>query len=136
LVSRFSEIVVDCERPKALAEFWCSALGYRVLDEQDGLVEIGPPEVSTEDDWAEWTARLRREPVPPTIIFIVVPEAKATKNRVHIDLNPVDTSPAEEVERLIALGATKADIGQGDVHWTVMRDPEDNEFCVLRSLQP
>jgi Glyoxalase-like domain len=133
--SRFSEIVVDCQRPGKLAEFWCSALGYRVLDEQDGLVEIGPPDVSTDDDWAEWRARLIREAAPPTIVFVVVPEAKTTKNRLHIDLSPIDISPAEEVERLIGLGATKADIGQGDVPWTVMRDPEGNEFCVLRSLQ-
>ncbi len=139
MVSRFTEIVIDCERPKTLAEFWCSVLGYRILDEldeEDNLVEIGPPDVSTENDWAEWTARLRREPSPPTIVFIVVPEGKTTKNRLHIDVSPVDTSPAEEVERLIALGATKADIGQGDVHWTVMRDPEGNEFCVLRALEP
>jgi hypothetical protein len=136
LVSRFTEIVVDCERPKVLAVFWCAALGYRVLEEQDELIEIGPPDVSTDDDWAEWKARLRRGAAPPTLIFIIVPEAKATKNRLHIDVSPVDTSHAEEVERLIGLGATHADIGQGDVPWTVMRDPEGNEFCVLRSLTP
>lgn len=136
MVSRFSEIVVDCEQPRRLAEFWCAVLGYRVLDEEEGAVEIGPPDVSTEDDWAEWQARLRREPSPPTIVFIVVPEGKTVKNRLHIDVSPVETSQPEEVERLIALGATKADIGQGDVSWTVLRDPEGNEFCVLRSLAP
>jgi len=134
LVSRFSEIVVDCEQPRRLAEFWCAVLGYRVLDEEEGAIEIGPPDVSTEDDWAEWQARLLREPSPPTIVFIVVPEGKTVKNRLHIDVSPVETSQPEEVERLIALGATKADIGQGDVSWTVLRDPEGNEFCVLRSL--
>lgn len=130
MVSRFSEIVVDCHEPRRLAEFWCAVLGYRVLDEEEGAVEIGPPDVSTEDDWAEWQARLRREPSPPTIVFIVVPEGKTVKNRLHIDVSPVDTSQPEEVERLIALGATKADIGQGDVPWTVLHDPEGNEFCV------
>jgi hypothetical protein len=134
VVSRFTEIVIDCERPKPLAEFWCSVLGYRILEQEDLLVEIGPPEVSTDDDWAEWKARLRREATPPTIVFIVVPEGKATKNRLHIDVSPVGSSSADEVERLIGLGATRADIGQGDVPWTVMRDPEGNEFCVLRSL--
>ncbi len=134
MVSRFSEIVVDCEQPRRLAEFWCAVLGYRVLDEEEGAIEIGPPDVSTEDDWAEWQARLRREPTPPTIVFVVVPEGKTVKNRLHIDVSPVETSQPEEVERLIALGATKADIGQGDVSWTVLRDPEGNEFCVLRSL--
>jgi len=136
MVSRFSEIVVDCEQPRRLAEFWCAVLGYRVLDEEEGAVEIGPPEVSTEDDWVEWQARLRREPSPPTIVFIVVPEGKTVKNRLHIDVSPIDTSQPEEVERLLALGATRADIGQGDVPWTVLHDPEGNEFCVLRSLAP
>jgi hypothetical protein len=136
MVSRFSEIVVDCEQPRRLAEFWCAVLGYRVLDEEEGAIEIGPPDVSTEDDWAEWRARLRREPTPPTIVFIVVPEGKTVKNRLHIDVSPIDTSQPEEVERLLALGATKADVGQGDVSWTVLRDPEGNEFCVLRSLAP
>ena len=136
MVSRFSEIVVDCEQPRRLAEFWCAVLGYRVLDEEEGAIEIGPPDVSTEDDWAEWQARLLREPSPPTIVFIVVPEGKTVKNRLHIDVSPIDTSQPEEVERLLALGATRADIGQGDVPWTVLRDPEGNEFCVLRSLAP
>ena len=136
MVSRFSEIVVDCEQPRRLAEFWCAVLGYRVLDEEEGATEIGPPDVSTEDDWAEWQARLLREPSPPTIVFIVVPEGKTVKNRLHIDVSPIDSTQPEEVERLLALGATKADIGQGDVHWTVLRDPEGNEFCVLRSLAP
>jgi hypothetical protein len=78
-----------------------------------------------------------REPTPPTIVFIVVPEGETGKNRMHIDVSPIDMSQPEEVERLIALGATKADIGQGDdVSWTVLRDPECNEFCVLRSLAP
>jgi hypothetical protein len=73
---------------------------------------------------------------PPTIVFIVVPEGKTVKNRLHIDVNPIDSTRPEEVERLLALGATRADIGQGDVPWTVLHDPEGNEFCVLRSLAP
>jgi catechol 2,3-dioxygenase-like lactoylglutathione lyase family enzyme len=136
MVSRFSEVVVDCKDPRRLGEFWCAVLGYRVLDEEEGAVEIGPPDVSTEHDWAGWRARLRREPSPPTIVFIVVPEGKTVKNRLHIDVNPIDSSQPEEVERLRALGATRADIGQGDVPWTVLHDPEGNEFCVLRSLAP
>lgn len=57
-----------------------------------------------------------------------------TKNRLHLDLRPVDRTPEEEVERLIALGAVRADIGQGSVPWTVLADPEGNEFCVLGPL--
>ena len=55
------------------------------------------------------------------------------KNRIHIDVNPSDRDQAEEVERLLALGARHADVGQGDVSWVVLADPEGNEFCVLSS---
>ena len=60
------------------------------------------------------------------------PEAKTVKNRVHLDLaTESGAHQAAEVERLLALGAVPADIGQGDVPWTVLADPEGNEFCVL-----
>ena len=63
------------------------------------------------------------------------PEDKVVKNRMHLDLSPVDRSRDEEVARLEALGATRADVGQtGEASWVVMADPEGNEFCVLRSL--
>ena len=55
------------------------------------------------------------------------------KNRIHIDVNPSDRDQVEEVERLLALGARHADVGQGDVSWVVLADPEGNEFCVLSS---
>ena len=65
------------------------------------------------------------------------PDEKVVKNRVHLDLNPgADATPAEreaEIERLIALGARRVDVGQGeDETWTVLADPEGNEFCVVR----
>jgi hypothetical protein len=63
-------------------------------------------------------------------VFAAVPEGKTVKNRLHLDLRPVDSSHADEVERLIGLGARRADIGQGDVPWVVLTDPEGNEFCV------
>ena len=136
MVSRFSEICVDCHDPKMLADFWCAALGYAILEESSDLIEIGPSDLPTDDDFAEWKARLRAAPSAPTILFVVVPEGKTVKNRLHIDISPIDATHEEEVERILALGATKADIGQGEVTWTVMRDPEGNEFCVLRSLKP
>ena len=126
MVSRFGELAIDCHNPRALAEFWCEVLGYTITDEGDGLVEIAPAPPSPD--------ALREAPVPPAIVFAPVPESKTVKNRVHIDVNPIDRSQADEVERLIGLGARKVDIGQGDVHWVVMADPEGNEFCVLRSL--
>jgi len=66
----------------------------------------------------------------PDILFLEVPEAKTVKNRMHLDLRPGDQQA--EVSRLKALGASEVDIGQGDVSWVVMADPEGNEFCVLR----
>lgn len=138
MVSRFSELVVGCHDPKRLAAFWCAVLDYHVLDEEPGtLVEIGPRDLPTDDDFAEWRRRLRTAPSPPSILFIAVPEGKTVKNRLHIDVNPIDATTEEEAARLRALGATDADIGQGpDVTWKVMQDPEGNEFCVLRSLTP
>jgi hypothetical protein len=66
-------------------------------------------------------------------VFQSVPEARTVKNRMHFDVVVRDCEPAEEVERLEGLGATRIDIGQGDVPWVVMADPERNEFCVLDS---
>ena len=67
----------------------------------------------------------------PGLCILRVPETKAIKNRLHIDLSPDDRDA--EVERLLGLGATRVDIGQGDdVSWVVLADPEGNEFCVLR----
>jgi hypothetical protein len=69
----------------------------------------------------------------PDLLFLEVPEAKSVKNRLHLDLRPDDQTA--EVERVIALGARRVDVGQsGDVGWVVLADPEDNEFCVLRAL--
>jgi hypothetical protein len=68
------------------------------------------------------------------MLFIRVPESKAVKNRLHVDVSPIDRTRAEEVRRLIELGARRVDIGQGERKWDVLADLEGNEFCVLRSL--
>jgi hypothetical protein len=128
MASRFSELIVDGHDLRGLAEFWCQVLGYRILEVTDDAVEIGDREITTD--------RIREGPVPPTIVFVPVPEDKTVKNRVHMDVSPVDGSQDEEVERLLALGATRVDVGQGEQTWVVMADPEGNEFCVLRSLAP
>ena len=128
-----TEINVDCTDPVGLARFWCAALGYKVLESTDGLVEIGPDRGSD----AELLEAVRREPLAPSIFFAQVPEGKAVKNRLHLDLSPVDCTQSEEVARLELLGAQHADVGQtGAESWVVMADPEGNEFCVLRSLAP
>jgi catechol 2,3-dioxygenase-like lactoylglutathione lyase family enzyme len=129
MASRFSELVVDCRDPRRLAEFWCRVLGYEIVDETPG----GSVEIAGEEQTAD---AMRRGIVPPTIIFIAVPEEKMVKNRLHIDLRPVDRTREEEVERIVALGARHVDIGQGEQTWTVLADPEGNEFCILRELPP
>ncbi|MHB1208201.1 MAG: VOC family protein [Acidimicrobiales bacterium] len=65
----------------------------------------------------------------PGLLFVQVPEAKSVKNRLHLDFRPEDRD--FEVDRLLALGATRIDIGQGEQSWVVLADPEGNEFCVL-----
>jgi hypothetical protein len=133
MTSRVTEINVDCADPAGLAGFWCAALGYSVLEATDGLVEVGPERGSD----AVLLEAVRREPVAPSIFFALVPEGKTVKNRLHLDLSPVDCTQAEEVDRLELLGARRTDVGQtGAESWVVMADPEGNEFCVLRSLAP
>ncbi|MFC7495822.1 MULTISPECIES: VOC family protein [unclassified Nocardioides] len=133
MTSRITEISVDCADPAGLAGFWCAALGYSVVNSSADLVEIGPDH----GDDAALLAAVRREPVAPSIFFAKVPEGKAGKNRLHLDLSPIDCTQDEEVARLEGLGARRADVGQtGAESWVVMVDPEGNELCVLRSLAP
>jgi hypothetical protein len=113
--TRLSHVVVDANDHRALARFWADALGWPVVIDDDHEVEIGP---GSQDD------------VP--LIFVPVTENKTTKNRLHFDLpSRTDDEQHETVERLLGLGARRTDIGQGDVPWVVLADPEGNEFCVL-----
>ncbi|KRF13831.1 glyoxalase [Nocardioides sp. Soil797] len=133
MTARLTEINIDCADPTGLAGFWCAVLGYSVLDATDDLVEIGPERASD----AELLHGVRREPLAPSLFFARLPEHKTIKNRLHVDLSPIDCTQAEEVARLESLGARRADVGQtGAESWVVMADPEGNEFCVLRSLAP
>ena len=115
-------IDIDARDPLALAGFWQEALGWRRTYESDDEVVLEPPEGSPQDG------------VAPDLLFIRVPDDKVVKNRLHLDLRPDDQ--AAEVARLLALGATHVDLGQGDVSWVVLADTEGNEFCVLRALPP
>ncbi len=132
MASRITEISVDCADPAALALFWAAALDYVVLNEDPDLVEVGPAGLVDE----ELLDHVRSGPVPPTIFFARVPEGKSVKNRVHLDISPVDTDRDTEIARLEALGARRTDLAPPDKTWVVMLDPEGNEFCVLRSLAP
>ncbi len=114
MVSRWEQVVVDAGDPGRLARWWAEALGYVVVNETPDEVEIrrGPDEL-------------------PGLLFTPVPDAKKGKNRLHLDLRPDDQEA--EVERLVDMGARRADIGQRRVGWVVLADPEGNEFCVLSS---
>ncbi len=129
MASKFTELAIDCADPRGLAQFWCAVLGYDVQEEEDGLVSIGSPAVPE--------GKQRPGPVPPTFTFARVPEGKAVKNRLHLDLNATDRDQADEVRRLLELGARHADVGQtGEESWVCLADPEGNEFCVLASRCP
>jgi Glyoxalase-like domain len=111
--SAFYHLTIDSRDPRALARFWSAALGQPILYESGDEVIVGADKHAY-----------------PGLCFLRVTGAKTVKNRLHLDLNPDDQHA--EVERLLALGARPADIGQGDVPWVVLADPEGNEFCVLR----
>jgi len=116
-------IDIDSADPDRLATFWQEALGWRRTHDTPDEVALEPPEGSVWDG------------VAPDLMFLRVPDEKAGKNRLHLDLRPDDQ--AAEVARLEALGAHREDVGQGvDVDWVVMADPEGNEFCVLRPFTP
>jgi catechol 2,3-dioxygenase-like lactoylglutathione lyase family enzyme len=125
MASKFTELIIDAHDPARLAGFWCEVLGYRVTDQDADLVEIA--------DWSPEDEVRRSGPPRPALVFVRVPEDKTVKNRLHIDVNPVDRDQDAEVERLLALGARHVDIGQGEQTWVVLADPEGNEFCVLRT---
>jgi hypothetical protein len=119
---RIQCLCVDTTDPLRLAAFWQAALGWRRQGDENEVV-LEPPEGSPEDG------------VAPDLLFLRVPEEKAIKNRLHLDLRPADQ--AAEVARLEGLGARRVDVGQGtEVSWVVLADPDSNEFCVLRALKP
>ena len=122
MTARVRNITFDCADPFALAGFWGEVTGYR----ED-------PEDPNHPDDPE--ALLVGPDGQPNLLFITVPEPKTVKNRVHLDLQPTDRSRDEEVDRLLALGATLvADHRRPDgTGWAVLADPEGNELCVERS---
>ncbi|MFK3735889.1 VOC family protein [Streptomyces sp. NPDC088090] len=120
MATRLVQINMKARDDSALGRFWAEALGWGVDSEGPGVTHLEPVGFECPD------------PAAVCIDIVAHPEPKTVKNRVHLDL--ATTSPAHQAElvaRLKALGATLADVGQGDVPWTVMADPEGNEFCVL-----
>jgi len=103
---------VDAHDPVSLGRWWREALGWIVVNDDPSEFEIRPTATQL-----------------PGLLFVPVSESKTTKNRMHLDFRPDDRDV--EVERLLALGATRGDVGQGEQTWVVLADPEGNEFCVL-----
>lgn len=137
------QVVFDCADPDRLARFWADALGYKIQDPPPGfdswpafLEAMNVPK----DQWDRASAIVDPDGRGPRLFFQKVPEPKATKNRVHLDVNAggQDRPPAErragvhaKVEELVAAGATRlSEHDELGSHWVVMQDPEGNEFCV------
>jgi predicted enzyme related to lactoylglutathione lyase len=109
-------IVIDAHDLPGLARFWAAALNWQVLSEREREIVIGP-DVNA----------------PVGICLMPAAERKTVKNRLHLDLTTSADDRNAEIDRLIGLGARRVDIGQtGDESWTVLADPEGNEFCVVR----
>jgi catechol 2,3-dioxygenase-like lactoylglutathione lyase family enzyme len=120
---RIQCLCIDTADPARLATFWQAVLGWRRTHESEDEVVLGPPAGSPEDG------------VVPDLLFLRVADTKVGKNRLHLDLRPMDQ--AAEVARLEGLGARPVDVGQGTgVSWVVMADLDGNEFCVLRAFRP
>ena len=117
MTSRLAQVAIDATDTAvaaAVAASWSAVLGWSELEREDGLISIGPTMGGAGID------------------VIAVPEAKTLKNRLHLDLR-ADGDRAPELARLLALGARRVDVGQApDVTWTVLADPEGNEFCLLQ----
>jgi predicted enzyme related to lactoylglutathione lyase len=126
---KWYSVVVDCDDLHAQARWWADVLDWQLVFEADDEAVIIPKDAEDRQLSAEeWTR------VGPGLVFVSVPEGKAVKNRLHIDLAPHSTDDRDAlIKSLLARGATKVDVGQDDstVSWTVLADPEGNEFCVL-----
>ncbi|MDC5697514.1 VOC family protein [Intrasporangium calvum] len=108
----WEQVVVHSLDPERLGQWWAEALGWVVVYRSADEFEIRP-------------APDRK----PGLDFVRIEEEKKAKSRLHLDFRPDDQDA--EVERLLAHGARRVDVGQGDARWVVLADPEGNEFCVL-----
>jgi predicted enzyme related to lactoylglutathione lyase len=118
--SRISAIVIDAVNPRTVTDFWCAVLNWKVIEEDSEVITIGSS-----------------GGLGPMIDVVAVPEPKTLKNRLHLDLRADGGTTAEELDRLLGLGARPVDVGQpADASWVVLADPEGNEFCLLsRTVQ-
>ncbi len=114
-------VVIDCEKPSVLVEFWANVLGFEKEEwgDENGAVAFNPKD-----------RQLR-------LLFLPVPEKKQVKNRLHIDVETADSTMESEVQRVQSLGATRIERKEivrdtWSSEWTIMLDPEGNEFCISR----
>jgi hypothetical protein len=107
---------LTCDGSRAVGHFWSAALGWPLVWDHDGETAIRAPDGTRQ--FITWGG----PPLAP----------KRGKNRLHLDVAPPpDGDQSAEIARLLSLGAKRVDIGQGEVSWVVMADPDDNEFCIL-----
>ena len=109
---KIDAITFDCSDPRRVAEFWAAVTGFRMQEPRTGWAGIN-------DDLTEC----------PRLLFVRVPEGQTVKNRIHLDLRADDVK--SEVSRLVGLGASVVEERSTRDHsWTVLHDPEGNEFCI------
>jgi hypothetical protein len=125
MIVKLAAVTVDCADALVVATFWSAALGRPIDPKPDrGFASIGMPGHRDRVGWS-----VTGDDV--TWLFAAVPEAKIAKNRMHVDLAAPDL--AAEIARLVDLGATVvAEMSEFGYSWTVMQDPEGNEFCVAQ----
>ena len=114
---QWEQVIVHAQDPVALGRWWAEALGWVVVHTDD----VNEFEIRPEAD------------LTPGLDFVRLDEAKQAKSRLHLDFRPDDQDA--EVARLVAHGARRVDVGQGDAGWVVLADPEGNEFCILSQPQ-
>ena len=128
---RWYTVVVDSLDFAALGRWWAETLEWQIVYEDEHELVIIPPH-AVDDEPLDANAWLE---AGTGMVFVPVPEGKTVKNRLHIDLAPHTSDDRDaEIARLLERGASLADVGQTDAAtWTVLKDPEGNEFCVLSS---
>ena len=121
--------VIDCQDLHAQARWWAGVLDWQIVYEAEDQAAVAPRHEQDRPLSAEeWPT------VGPALVFVAVPAGKTMKNRLHLDLAPHITDDRDAlIDALLARGATRASVGQDEskASWTVLADPEGNEFCVL-----
>ncbi len=123
MVSYISHLTIDAHDPYTLSRWWSEVLDFHE--------DTDDPNLPDHEECMIFSADGRNK-----LLFSAVPDDKIVKNRLHLDLRPVDGTRDDELERLLALGATELDDRRTSdgLGWVVHADPEGNEFCILRGV--